>query len=51
MAAIKDGLDFLTNFFEHSKNYSTISCAWSVLSLFINSGNNNEFVKQHIVQK
>ena len=26
-ATIKDGLDFLTNLFEHKKNYSTISCA------------------------
>ena len=39
-ATIKDGLDFLTNLFEHKKNYSTISIARSVLSLFINTGNN-----------
>ena len=50
-ATIKDGLDFLTNLFEHKKNYSTISCARSVLSLFINTGNNVEFGKQQIVQK
>ena len=37
---IKDGLDFLTNLFEHNKNYSIISCIRSVLPLFINAGNN-----------
>ena len=50
-ATIKDGLDFLTNLFEHNKNYSTISCARSFFSLFINTGNNVEFGKQQIVQK
>ena len=49
-ATIKDGLDFLTNLFEHKKNYSTISCAQSVFSLFLNTGNNVEFGKQQIVQ-
>ena len=41
----------MTNLFEHKKHYSTISCARSVLSLFINTGNNVEFGKQQIVQK
>ena len=50
-ATVKDGLGFLTNLFEHKKHYSTISCARSVLSLFINTGNNVEFGKQQIVQK
>ena len=50
-AAIKDGLDFLGNLFEHKKNYSTISCVRLVLSLFKNTGNNVEFGKQQIVQK
>ena len=48
---IKDGLDFLTNLFKHSKHYSKISCVQSVLSLFINTGNNVEFGKQQIVHK
>ena len=47
-AAIKDGLDFLANLFEHKKNYSSISCARLVLSLFINTGNNVEFAKQQL---
>ena len=34
-ATIKDGLDFLTNLFEHKKNYSTISCAQSVFLSYI----------------
>ena len=50
-AAIQDGLDFLKNLFEHKKNYSTISCTRSALSLFINTGNNVEFGKQLTVQK
>ena len=50
-ATIKDGLEFLTNLFEHNKNYPTISCARSVLPLFMNTGNNVEFGKQQIVQK
>ena len=50
-AAIKDCLDFLTNIFEHDKNCSTIFCARSDLSLFINTGNNVELDKQQIVQK
>ena len=50
-ATIKDGLGFLTNLFEHKKHYSTISFARSVLSLFINTGNNVEFGKEQIVQK
>ena len=33
-ATIKDGSDFLTNLFEHRKNYLTISCARSVLSIY-----------------
>ena len=49
-AKIKDGLNFL-NHFEHKKNYSTIPCAWSVLSFFINTRDNIEFEKQQIVQK
>ena len=49
-AKIKDGLNFL-NHFEHNKNYSTIPCAWSVLSFFINTRDNTEFEKQQIVQK
>ena len=48
---ITDGLYFLANLLEHKNNYSTISCARSVLSLFINTGNNIEFGKQQIVQK
>ena len=50
-AAIQDGLDFLKNLFEHKKNYSTISCTRSALSLFMNTGNNVEFGKQLTVQK
>ena len=51
-ATIKDDLVFLTNLFQHKKNYLTISCAQSLLPLFIiYTGNNVEFGKQQIVQK
>ena len=34
-ATIKDGLDFLTNLFKYKKNDWAISCARSILSLFV----------------
>ena len=50
-ASIRKGLDFLTSLYEKRKQYPTISCARSILSLFIRSSNGLAFGKQYIVQR
>ena len=50
-ASVSNGLDFLTSLYQNEKQYPTISCARSILSLFIRSSNGLEFGKQFIVQR
>ena len=44
-------LHFLTSPYQNGKQYRTISCARSILSLFIRSNNGLNFGKQSIVQR
>ena len=50
-ASFSNGLDFLTSLYQNEKQYPNISCAKSILSLFIRSSNGLEFGKQFIVQR
>ena len=49
-ASVSNGLDFLRFLYQNGKQYPTISCARSILSLFIRSSNGLDFDKQSIVQ-
>ena len=50
-ASVSNGLHFLTYLYQSGKQYPTISCARSILSLFIRSSNGLEFGKESIVQR
>ena len=50
-ALVSNGLDFLTSLYQNGKQYPTISCARSILSLFIRSSNGLDLGKQSIVQR
>ena len=50
-ASVSNRLDFLTSLYQSGKQYPTISCARSILSLFIHSSNSLEFGKDSIVQR
>ena len=50
-ASVSNRLDFLTSLYQNGKQYPTISCARSILSLFIRSSNGLDFGKQSIVQR
>ena len=50
-ASVSNELDFLTSLYQNRKQYPTISCARSILSLFIRSSNGLEFGKQSMVQR
>ena len=50
-ASVNSELDFLTSPYQNGKQYPTISCARSILSLFIQSSNGLEFGKQSIAER
>ena len=49
--SVSNGLDFLTSLYQNGKQYPTISCARSILSLFIRPSNGLDFGKQSVVQR